>query len=908
MLVINGHGAKKTEKIQIDQRYSIMTPGNAEDSYVLSFDNQNRHLEEMTYQNKIWPISYNNQLIEWEHYSDTSLHDINISPLQGGFNFQKFAKDLLVKKVPWGKLTQPEHDVLARGALAVRLPDSTVVILENQKLIDYLEKSEQGIVNGKPLFFCDKELGKVKPMGNTTLSEIYTAVGMIDEFKHDGAAIIVATCSPNKNNSKSITVQTQLNSFELSTVVKAPQKIEKPVESEVIPPQPPEHTLTSEQMSANAEELLNQLKLTGIKIIPRVTNYILGNDAHNKLQSVESIQFEFQTQEQQLKFRNALANMRGFKEGVIFDGLGATTGAPIMQLSPDFILSSLMTFGKASVPKSLTDLLKEVEQTTGSFSAYKTTIGDGEDISFTNKPAQKFLTGLGVVNKKNAPLSTKPKGEPIPEAGNDSVSVTGFDPSHPTDNLVITGTRIDRLIKSAKTYVNTDIFPEGQFATAIKQGGIHPQDKGISPTSKLHWQNMAAGVCHVQEIDLLVEQIVDSDGEAVCAPRKGVIDENAPALLLLSSPALNFSYGTGNSLNETQKAAFIAGMFRNLFNATVSEGRQYIAMPAAGLGVFGGDPELYFSKLMEVAKEFPELNIIYHPAANGAVFDKQLKLANPANVVRAHKDVMFIANELTQQGYPCAFHNPSDADVVYGLYDVGEYWKFGTGSGYVGEEHIGAMTTAPLNSRLLNPSAYQNVVEHAFTKTKTHEIPVAPEIPVANDNFKNATPPVNTEFEKQNLALITDKLAPLTKKYLMHLNNSYVNCSGRAKELADTKITIVIKLLDNLREDTQQNLKPSERVKNFFKELDRAESKLQEHRDPAWKRYATNALICAGILISGILPGLVALAVYANTGEKEGKSMSFWTSHGKNVVNELRQCKSENMKDEEAGKENMSPK
>ncbi len=63
-----------------------------------------------------------------------------------------------------------------------------------------------------------------------------------------------------------------------------------------------------------------------------------------------------------------------------------------------------------------------------------------------------------------------------------------------------------------------------------------------------------------------------------------------------------------------------------------------------------------------------------------------------------------------KKGVPCALHNPSDADVVFGLYDIGEYWKKGH---YVFEEHIASMSTAPLNSRLLNP--FPVVIERELT-------------------------------------------------------------------------------------------------------------------------------------------------------------------------------------------------
>ncbi|MCE0721800.1 hypothetical protein [Legionella resiliens] len=382
----------------------------------------------------------------------------------------------------------------------------------------------------------------------------------------------------------------------------------------------------------------------------------------------------------------------------------------------------LGTMAPQSTSSPLTEVLKSVESQTGKFSKYQTTAGSGENIPFTSKPAQQFLHGLGVKNEI-APLSKKADGKPLPEQGNQDVTVKSFDPESQA-SLVISGARIDRLRKSAKTYVNTDIFPKGHFKEIVTPGTLKEQTKEESPKTGVHLQNMAVGVCHVQEIDLLATPILTSDGKAILGPRTGTINVDDPALLLLSTPALNLAYGSGNSLTKEEQEKYIESMYRTLFHAAVSEGRQYIALPAAGLGVFGGDPETYFKSLMKIAKEFPQLNIIYNPGdpKNAPLFDTVLNKYKPTNIVRTDRDVLIVAHELTQQDKPCAFHNPSDADVVLGIYDVGEYWKNGKGSRYVGEEHIGAMSTAPLNSRHLNPKAYENVVEHSFLQKPIHTL------------------------------------------------------------------------------------------------------------------------------------------------------------------------------------------
>lgn len=135
--------------------------------------------------------------VTWHRYRETEVDEIRISPLQSSFNFTIFASNLLNNNIAWGKLTNPPHDILTRGALAVKMPNNQISILEGEHLKAYLKIGNWTLAHGKSLFFYDKELGRVKPMGGTSLSEIYTAVGLINEFQ----TIVVATCSPtNLNN------------------------------------------------------------------------------------------------------------------------------------------------------------------------------------------------------------------------------------------------------------------------------------------------------------------------------------------------------------------------------------------------------------------------------------------------------------------------------------------------------------------------------------------------------------------------------------------------------------------------------------------------------------------------------------------------------------------------------------
>jgi len=359
----------------------------------------------------------------------------------------------------------------------------------------------------------------------------------------------------------------------------------------------------------------------------------------------------------------------------------------------------------------LKTLVLEIEKKIGLFS-YRT-IGKKHtyEIPFEFKPAQQLLTGLGGTNDKHALLSF-PKA-PIKLKGNSDVKITSFLPEIVKGELIIPGPRLDRLLNSGKFHVNTTIFEAGLLKKFISKEQVFDK-KAAMPEE--------VGICHVQEIDLLVDWELDNEnGKAIATVRNGTIDVNAPALLLLSSSRLNHKADNIKNLNPQIQNKYIQGMYRNLFQATLSEGRQHIVLCSSELSSHGGKPSLYFNALMRVAGEFPDLNIIYHPGEHHKDFDKALQnAANPANVVRATKNIICIASKLTQDGKLCAIHNPSDSEVLYGLLDIGGYWKsVHELTSYVviddktktSQANLGNISTAPMNSFLFNPASYEHIIE-----------------------------------------------------------------------------------------------------------------------------------------------------------------------------------------------------
>ncbi len=414
----------------------------------------------------------------------------------------------------------------------------------------------------------------------------------------------------------------------------------------------------------------------------------------------------------------------------------------------------------------LKDLVKTINENKeiGSFSKSHKTLGNGHTykIPFASKPSQQVIAALGgpETYDKHVLLTAK---KDIKTIGNSQIKVSSFTPSAPESTLTLSGERIDRLFSSAKIYVDTSIFPPGHYQKTLAEK-LTQQKKLPAENNKIDWENLAVAVCHAQEIDLLVTTSVSSHGRAHTTARPSAsINSNAPAILLLSSPKLNLNSGHSKALKEKdEQLKFITSMYRNLFNAAVSEQREYIVMPAAGLGHHGGSPEMHFSALMAVAQEYPSLNIIYNADDHKDAFERALKNAkNPANVARTTKDIIAVADYLINtEGKSCAIYNPSSSNVIYGLSDVGEHWQsashtLGTNPGKTLQAYIGTVSTAPLNSYGINPEAFANIVERNLAQlaqaTQQNEATSVDTIPSSSaekteDSDKVPTPvPTNTD-------------------------------------------------------------------------------------------------------------------------------------------------------------------
>lgn len=396
----------------------------------------------------------------------------------------------------------------------------------------------------------------------------------------------------------------------------------------------------------------------------------------------------------------------------------------------------------------LKELVHAIEQDSGIgiFSKKNKALGKQHtyDIPFALKPSQQILVALGGDPNQNKHSLLTPQ-KAIKTRHHSEVTVTSFNPEERESRLIITGERLDRLFKSAKIYVNTALFPEDYYKRVIKEGLVSQaelpdENKGIS------WKNLAVGLCHAQEIDLLVGTYTSKHGRAHTSVKDGTISQNTPALLLLSSPMLNLNDLHDKALKEpAEQVRFIKGMYRNLFHAALTEGREYLVMSAADLKQHGGKHAIYFELLMEVAAEYPKLNIIYNAGSYDKEFKKALeKASNVSNIAQTTKNIVFVAANLTEQNILCALHNPSSSSVVYGLSDVGEHWQSLSGShltkdpGKTLQAFIGTISTAPLGSYGVNRHAY---TKRFVEKNLSHVAQATDEIDVENESSIHEDPP-----------------------------------------------------------------------------------------------------------------------------------------------------------------------
>lgn len=181
---------------------------------------------------------------------------------------------------------------------------------------------------------------------------------------------------------------------------------------------------------------------------------------------------------------------------------------------------------------------------------------------------------------------------------------------------------------------------------------------------------------------------------------------------------------------------------------------------------------------------------------------------------------------------------------------------------------------------------------------------------------------INDETEFRCLQILRQKLVPLTQKYLQHLVTEVIKSVAPEYKETDLNASIsyiqeiqdwpeneaiktlqqkFIKVCEMYEGITNKKGLPSEKIVNFYKQLNLKETHelLETHRDSKARRYVTNILAVFAIVATGILPGLLALALASKI---QGKpvSMKFWVTEGQGFFQATKETETE--------KRELSPK
>ncbi|KAL0242816.1 hypothetical protein GEMRC1_005379 [Eukaryota sp. GEM-RC1] len=367
--------------------------------------------------------------------------------------------------------------------------------------------------------------------------------------------------------------------------------------------------------------------------------------------------------------------------------------------------------------------------------------------------ARKFLQQLTAVNLRDGWLTYLR----VPLAKQDPstlVSIAADTPdlrnAYGNNTVSLTKSCAQHLLDSASIFVCAESIPKTAYLLLLKKFkddeiNIIQQDVrsfgtvcNLSPNGSSQWQSLgfssfehyqkslktpllilASAVVHAQLVHFFVEQAVDTKGFALNQIRSCFLDDCKPNLLV-SVPGLNFAYSSLSPMlvdtfrhDSTQIFKILSNLWFSVLSAVKHYQYTHLAIPAIGLGVFlsgssmSGKEQsdlarMYFDSLMTVYELFKtSIPVVYF---NPMRFKQELndsikQFSNQDHVINFQCDVKLIVVELAKAGVCAALLNPSDADVMWGVYDVGEYWKNGS---YAAEEDLACTSTAVLGSAGIN--------------------------------------------------------------------------------------------------------------------------------------------------------------------------------------------------------------
>jgi hypothetical protein len=214
-----------------------------------------------------------------------------------------------------------------------------------------------------------------------------------------------------------------------------------------------------------------------------------------------------------------------------------------------------------------------------------------------------------------------------------------------------------------------------------------------------------------------------------------------------------------------------------------------------------------------------------------------------------------------------------------------------------------------LNEKVQTLERQLSQAGHKIVEQVDHTVVLKSHDKKLNDDNARLKTLLNSETELQCQLLVKTKLLPLTQEYLIHLAKEIerivdidvsinkenipgiINEVSTAKQwpqdestkLLKNKFDKVAELYNHLQDQSIE--KPSDKITGYYTKLNDANEVFKQHQDPKWQRYVTNTVAVIGIILTGVLPGLIALAVISSA---TGRSPKFWQSRGEDFADKSR--------------------
>lgn len=197
-IVINGHGAKTNTMFTLHD-HTLITPGDLKKPYVFAVDN-NYSIENDLREGTLKPALKGN----WTVYNENvtaKVPEVKIGPWKAT-ELKEFSARILKDGKMWSNIDHQQKPYLERDSDAklVLKKGNEYTYLDSHDAQDVFQKINNNTYNyakeGTPIFFYAPQVGKVKMLGETVLSEVLKHLDNID----GGKLVLLATCNAGSQN------------------------------------------------------------------------------------------------------------------------------------------------------------------------------------------------------------------------------------------------------------------------------------------------------------------------------------------------------------------------------------------------------------------------------------------------------------------------------------------------------------------------------------------------------------------------------------------------------------------------------------------------------------------------------------------------------------------------------------